>query len=454
MTKIKKFIFHSMLCIAWIPISVVLANSVDQEVDIMLTQDADISAGKSLFLSVCAACHNKDLSGATGFNLKDGEWIHGSKPSDIINNINNGFAKAGMPGFKETFSQQQIKQVTAYILSKREGWDNLTYKIYQLDSNLDKLHTSILDDLQPIKVGKAAKNMADFTLPEIKDYALVFEGDFYQPYPQPSKIETSFPPTIFVETELDGEVESNFRGKLNLKHGKQRLKITLMTTDKLLRDKDRGKGKANLSLLVTSKGKRKLFGASTRGVVAMNGNQLNVKVDEQPIIQRKRILDLPPFSIAVGLKEKMNYAFNAKDCSISGVWSGDLLNIGPNVKNRGSDNSLILGSWLFYAPEAITPMVSRCRYVKYNKQGNPSFYFTADGVDYKLEGTAVGSQTLQLKYTVLANPPKNKTLTLSVPPADKININASSGKITGSKLIIDLSRSPQFTLDINAVGAE
>ena len=48
---------------------------------------ANIDAGEQIFSQVCAACHGKDLSGGAGFNLKDGEWIHGDSPEDILNSI-------------------------------------------------------------------------------------------------------------------------------------------------------------------------------------------------------------------------------------------------------------------------------------------------------------------------------------------------------------------------------
>lgn len=451
MKKLKKYM--NFFVLLWcIPTSISWANSLNNEVQTMASSAKEVRAGKQLFDTVCASCHGKTLAGATGFNLKDGEWIHGSQPADIIHNIKNGFAKAGMPSFSAMYNEQQLKQITAYIVSKREGWDNLTYKIYELDANVKKLSTDVLKKLTPVKSGKVANNMPDFALPEIRDYALVFEGDFYQPYKRPVKIETSYPPGFLVEAELDGEKVESIKKGLKLKQGKQKLKITLMTTHQKMRKKDRGKGKTNLSLLVTAKGKRKLFAASARALKSMHANQLDVKVKNTPIVQRKRVLDLAPFSIAVGLTDKMNYAFNAKNCSISGAWSGDLLNIGPNVKNRGSDNSLILGNWIFHAPDGIKPIGEKCRFNKYNRQGNPSFYFTLDGVEYKLNGQASANKSLALNYAVVNNSAKLDQITFTLPPAT--NITSLQGKVSNNKVTIDLSQHKTFTLNVSAAGAE
>lgn len=449
MKKNNGFIGSYLLFLLWFP-SLVVVAAIDDDVNNMLLNTADLNAGQQVFETACAACHNKNLSGATGFNLKDGEWIHGDKPSDIVKNIQQGFAKGGMPGFAAIYSEQQIKQVSAYILSKREGWDQLIYKIYALDSDTKKLSLSLLDGKTPLKAGKIANNMADFLLPEIRDYALIFEGDFYQPHALAEKIETSFPPSILVAVELNGQPLQNFKNRIPVHQGKHKLKITLMSTYNLLRNKDRGKGKTNLSLLVTGKGKRKFFGASTRGLAAMNANQLNVKVDKQPLVQRKRVLDLAPFSIAVGLTEKMNYAFNPKDCSISGVWSGELLNIGPNVKHRGSDNSLILGDWIFHAPDGITPEANHCRFNKYNRLGNPSFYFTLDDVEFKLNGQVNTNKELELHYQVLSNPHNSKQLRLSLPANKKAKITSQQANVTEQSLTFDLEKHSRFSVQISA----
>jgi mono/diheme cytochrome c family protein len=53
----------------------VIAKSLDQELLALSNKTEITQQGQTLFDSYCAGCHKKDLSGAAGFNLKDGEWI-------------------------------------------------------------------------------------------------------------------------------------------------------------------------------------------------------------------------------------------------------------------------------------------------------------------------------------------------------------------------------------------
>ena len=155
----------------------VYANQYDNKITAMSQDIKMTTEGKTLFNQVCASCHSKDLSGATGFNLKDGEWIHGRQPSQIIKNIKNGFASAGMPGFAGVYSEPQLESIVAYILSKREGFDGLTYKLYQMNTSEDKEVTPS----KLIKQGELPTNLVNLQLPEVEHYLIEFEGDFYAP---------------------------------------------------------------------------------------------------------------------------------------------------------------------------------------------------------------------------------------------------------------------------------
>jgi mono/diheme cytochrome c family protein len=67
--------------------------------------------GKTLFATTCGFCHE-----AGGREAGRGPQLAGTKRSDefIINRITNG--KPGkMPAFGRTYSQEQIKQILAYI---------------------------------------------------------------------------------------------------------------------------------------------------------------------------------------------------------------------------------------------------------------------------------------------------------------------------------------------------
>jgi mono/diheme cytochrome c family protein len=75
------------------------------------SQDAASINGDQLFATTCGFCHENG-----GRQAGKGPKLAGSKRSDefIINRITNG--KPGqMPAFGRTYSQEQIRQILAYI---------------------------------------------------------------------------------------------------------------------------------------------------------------------------------------------------------------------------------------------------------------------------------------------------------------------------------------------------
>lgn len=417
------------------------SNAIDNEILSLKENKQQLAKGQALFETVCAACHAKDLSGGAGFNLKDGEWIHGNTPSAILKNIGNGFSKAGMPAFKQIYNQEQLKKVTAYILSKREGWDNLTYKIYALEKN-HKKNFSVLKGNPPIKSGRLEKNLADFELPEIKDYVIEFEGDFYAPEDYDTVFTGEFW-KLDAEIAIDGDYKT-FTRSTALKRGKQKLVFRFMSDPK--------KNNNNLALFVIDNKKRKLFPISIKGDMLLKDAKVNITATTSALVQRKKVLDLPTYSISVGLTQKMNYAFNTRTCSVVGVWQGDLLNIGPNIQGRGKDGSQVLGKWGFHAPEQIMPSGSQCIFNKYNRQGDPSFYYTLDNVDFKLQGKVTKANTLSLEYTVLNNTKGQSNISFLLPKPSGSTISAPQGKVTNNKLLVDITKNKTFSIDVVTKG--
>jgi mono/diheme cytochrome c family protein len=77
--------------------------------------DADVVAGKEVFMTAgCAGCHTLADAGSTG-NV--GPNLDDAKPSAalVITRVTNG--KGPMPPFKGQLSDQQIKDVAAYVSS-------------------------------------------------------------------------------------------------------------------------------------------------------------------------------------------------------------------------------------------------------------------------------------------------------------------------------------------------
>jgi cytochrome c oxidase cbb3-type subunit 3 len=76
-----------------------------------------VSAGRTIFLTTCASCHKPDLTGLVGPNLKVQQWIHGGKPTEIVNTITTGVPPKGMPTWGPVLGKEKISQVASYVLS-------------------------------------------------------------------------------------------------------------------------------------------------------------------------------------------------------------------------------------------------------------------------------------------------------------------------------------------------
>ena len=93
-----------------------------------LSQDsATVAAGKAIFMdpTKCVVCHLPTLQGMIGPNLVDKEWIHGGTPMEVINVVTEGVPAKGMVPWKTQLTQEQIKQVTAFIMSHHKQGEEI-----------------------------------------------------------------------------------------------------------------------------------------------------------------------------------------------------------------------------------------------------------------------------------------------------------------------------------------
>ncbi len=93
------------------------ASNVDENTVVMLDA-AGIDAGKSIFISNCAACHAADGGGnAVGPNLTDQYWLHGGSLQDVFKSIKYGWPSKGMKSWKDDFSPVQLAQLASFVRS-------------------------------------------------------------------------------------------------------------------------------------------------------------------------------------------------------------------------------------------------------------------------------------------------------------------------------------------------
>ncbi len=81
--------------------------------------EGDPAAGKQVFASAgCASCHTLADAGATG---QVGPNLDDAKPAYdlVIDRVTNG--KGAMPSFKDSLSEDDIKNVAAYVVQATSG---------------------------------------------------------------------------------------------------------------------------------------------------------------------------------------------------------------------------------------------------------------------------------------------------------------------------------------------
>jgi len=89
------------------------ANTVE-----LLTDAADISAGKGIYEGNCVACHMADGGGGIGPNLTDQNWILGGGIKNVFSTISEGGRDGkGMIAWKQNLKPVEIAQVASYVLS-------------------------------------------------------------------------------------------------------------------------------------------------------------------------------------------------------------------------------------------------------------------------------------------------------------------------------------------------
>lgn len=113
-TRIKIIFSIAMI----LPImALALTNSPNEEMNMPLGDD--VEAGKALFTAkACFACHGMNGEGnALGPNMTDNFTKQGCSEEDMIRVITKGVAGTAMVPYEAQMTPEEIKQVTAYIIS-------------------------------------------------------------------------------------------------------------------------------------------------------------------------------------------------------------------------------------------------------------------------------------------------------------------------------------------------
>ncbi|MGB3780735.1 MAG: PQQ-dependent sugar dehydrogenase [Tunicatimonas sp.] len=85
--------------------------------------DAVLTQAQTHFQSYCTGCHGQQMQA-----FVDRKWKHGQSQDSLQLSITNGYADAGMPSFKETFTEAEIEGLAQYI---RTGIENVERYAFQ-----------------------------------------------------------------------------------------------------------------------------------------------------------------------------------------------------------------------------------------------------------------------------------------------------------------------------------
>ena len=78
-----------------------------------------VALGKAVFDVTCSACHRPDGGGNIGPNLTDEFWIHGNRPTEILDLVATGVVDKGMPAWGQTLPAAKVRAAAVYVLTLR-----------------------------------------------------------------------------------------------------------------------------------------------------------------------------------------------------------------------------------------------------------------------------------------------------------------------------------------------
>lgn len=92
--------------------------ALDENTMALLTDEASLAEGKTIFNQFCLSCHMATGGGGPiGPNLTDQYWIHGGSFDDVAEVIKTGVAGTSMVPWGSMLTPVKIQQVSSFILS-------------------------------------------------------------------------------------------------------------------------------------------------------------------------------------------------------------------------------------------------------------------------------------------------------------------------------------------------
>ncbi|WDE96901.1 cytochrome c [Lentisphaera profundi] len=396
-----------------------------------------ISRGKIIYESVCFACHGKNLEGAVGPNLKDSLWLHGASKAQLMTTIKKGFPEQGMVAFGTIYKDQQIEDISNFILSRQQGLRDMEYRIYHKAS----FETGVQWGTQkPDKKGPLNPPHVNLNLPEVDQFGLQFKGKLLIP----QHIAGKFKIVGMIRQKegfqllIDGKkielstASSRFEEKINLSAGIHEFEFRYI----------RGLKSTPLHFELLGKATIPLSFDSYRKSLT---SEYIVKAEDSFFIMRKRVKDLSPGTIIVNHQDQVSYAISPYGASVSAIWTGDSIDIGPNIYARGQDVAKTLGKHLLSKKEAIELLIDgsekKLKYLGYANKPKPKFMYKY-GTDQISIESSINSKNLLLTYSLVSQHPTK--IQVKIPKG--LTVNTSKGTHEGLVFTPDNSSSFQIII--------
>ena len=403
------------------------------------SDQASINRGKKIYDMVCFACHGKNLEGATGFNLKDAEWVHGNKPEQILATLKKGFPEKGMIAFGTIYKDDQLKDIVNFILSKQEGLRDLNYEIYQGITADTKMETIKWDSLKANKSGLVKPSYVDFNIPEVDAFGMRFKGKLLIPEAGKYSLSAGLRQNSHFAIFIDGKPLSykiknkRFNVKIDLTKGEHTFEARMVKIDKY----------CHINLNLKKKGYD--IPLSMTSFRKIRDQKVIITAVKEPLVMRKRINGVPTKTIAVAYPEKVNYAFNPQNGSINALWLGEFLDVAPNINGRGNRGSQALGKYLFNGDTGIDLLVKgkspEINYIKYSTYNGVAFSYTANGKSVIISSSVQG-QTLVLTYKTSIT----EEISLKLPKG--VKVSSKNGTVSNDVLKINPANNKEFTVTV------
>ncbi|MBC7745310.1 MAG: PQQ-dependent sugar dehydrogenase [Flavobacterium sp.] len=107
-------------------------------------QDTSFGKAAAHFQTYCSGCHGQKMNA-----FVDREWKHGNMRTDLFKSIKNGYQNGGMPAFDSAFTDQEIYQISDYILTgiknvdRYAASDKPTSNVFKTESITIRLDTVV-----------------------------------------------------------------------------------------------------------------------------------------------------------------------------------------------------------------------------------------------------------------------------------------------------------------------